>query len=136
MSILEPFLKYRTVILTKGENVNMRLSYYLLMIMLLLLLRCSEGQRPEGLLDHEEMVSLMIEVYLAEARISTRGIPRDSAAKLFEPFERSLIAKRGITDSTLYASYAYYLQQPDELERILDAVMDSLNLREQLPTKP
>lgn len=136
MSILEPFLMYRTVILTKGVTESLRSFKFIFIITALLLLGCGNEEKPEGLLNQDEMVSLMVDVYLAEARISTTGISRDSASKLFEPYESALLAKRGITDSILQANYAYYLQEPDELEKILDAVIDTLNLREQRSTKP
>jgi hypothetical protein len=131
MSILEPFLMYTTVILTKGDKLSLETYKPIFVIIALLLFGCGSQEKPKGLLSQDEMVSLMVDVYLAEARISTTGIPRDSATKLFEPYESALIAKRGITDSILQANYAYYLQKPDELEKILDAVIDTLNLREQ-----
>lgn len=127
---------YRTVILTKGVKESLRSFKFIFIIVGLFLFGCGNEKKPEGLLNQDEMVSLMVDVYLAEARISTTGIPRDSAAKLFEPYESALLAKRGITDSILQANYAYYLQQPGELEKILDAVIDTLNLREQRPPKP
>lgn len=122
---------YTTVILTKGDKVSLETYKPIFVIIALLLFGCGSQEKPKGLLSQDEMVSLMVDVYLAEARISTTGIPRDSATKLFEPYENALIAKRGITDSILQANYAYYLQKPDELEKILDAVIDTLNLREQ-----
>lgn len=99
--------------------------------MLIALIQCKEEQKPAGIMNEEEMVSLLVELYLAEAKISLTGIRRDSANKLFLPYEESIIVSRGITDSTLNQSYDYYFQHPDELEHILDAVMDTLNLREQ-----
>jgi len=58
-------------------------------------------------------------------------LTRDSAYRLFLPYQDSLLHKRGIQDSLLKKSYAYYLQRPAELEAIYDAIIDSLSLREQ-----
>lgn len=127
---------YTTVILTKGDKVSLEPLKLIFVLFVLLVFGCGSQEKPKGLLNHDEMVSLMVDIYLVEARISTTGIPRDSASKLFEPYESTLIAKRGITDSVLQANYAYYLQKPDELEKILDAVIDTLNLREQRLPKP
>jgi len=82
-------------------------------------------------LDKDEMVALLVDVYLSEAKVTVAGVPRDSAYKLFAHFDRSVTVSRGIADSTLTASYEYYFQRPEELEKILDAVIDTLNLREQ-----
>lgn len=76
-------------------------------------------------------MNLMVDVYLAEARISSVQISRDSAIKLFYPYEDSLVTRKGLSDSLLMVNYQYYLQRPKELESILDAVIDTLNLREQ-----
>lgn len=135
MSILEPFSVYPTVNLTKGVTEMKGRIKYLSLAVVLCLTRCgNEEKKPEGLLNKQEMVALMVEVYLAEAKISVNNISRDSAAKLFGPFEESILAERGMVDSTLKANYSYYLQKPVELESILDAVIDTLNLREQRTT--
>ncbi|MCB0491124.1 MAG: DUF4296 domain-containing protein [Cyclobacteriaceae bacterium] len=131
MSILEPFSVYRTVNLTKGVTEMMRRLKYLAIVVLIALVQCKQEQKPPHLLNEEEMVTMLVDLYLAEAKVTLTGIRRDSANKLFHPYEESIIASRGITDSTLNESYNYYFQHPDELEKILDAVMDTLNLREQ-----
>jgi hypothetical protein len=131
MSILEPFSVYRTVNLTKGVTEMMRRLKYLAIVVLIPLMQCKQEQKPSGLLNKEEMVNLLVELYLSEAKVTLTGIRRDSANKLFLPYEESVVASRGITDSTLNENYNYYFQHPDELEKILDAVIDTLNLREQ-----
>lgn len=103
----------------------------MIIVVFISLVQCKEEQKPASIMNEEEMVNLLVELYLAEAKISLTGIRRDSANKLFLPYEESVIASRGIPDSTLNKSYDYYFQHPDELEHILDAVMDTLNLREQ-----
>lgn len=126
-----PFSVYPTVNLTKGVIEMTGWMKYIGLAVILTLLQCKGDEKPKGVLTEQEMVNLMVELYLAEARVTLTGIPRDSAAKLFNPYEETLVAKRGISDSTLKANYNYYLQNPDKLERILDAVIDTLNLREQ-----
>lgn len=131
MSILEPFLVYPTVNLTKGVTEMMGWIKYLVFVAIMTLVQCKGEQRPADLLNKDEMVNLLVELYLSEAKVSLAGIPRDSAKKLFSPYDESVAASRGITDSTLKTSYNYYLQRPEEMEKILDAVIDTLNLREQ-----
>lgn len=106
---------------------------YILLMLVLMLAQCGDEKKPKGLLTQDQMVSLMVDVYLAEARLSAKGISRDSASKLFAPFEKKLLTQKGLTDSVLKANYTYYLERPKELEIILDAVIDTLSLREQRP---
>ncbi len=104
---------------------------YLWPLFVLVLFHCKDQSKPEGLLNKQEMINLMVDIYLAEARISSVQMSRDSAIKLFYPYEDSLISRRGLSDSLLMVNYKYYLQSPSELESILDAVIDTLTLREQ-----
>lgn len=104
----------------------------ILLLLLALLGSCSEVKEPESVLSREQMVDLMMDIYLAEARTNLLPIERDSAYKLFLPFQDSLLHRKEIPDSLLKKSYAYYLQRPAELEAIYDAIIDSLSLREQL----
>ena len=131
MSIFEAALRVSTINFTKGDMEMMGWKGYLLICAIFLGLSCQKETKPKGLLSQTEMTSLMVEMYLAEAKIATSRISRDSANKLFRPYEKSVLEKRGISDSTLKANYAYYMERPKELEQLMDAVIDTLSLREQ-----
>ena len=92
---------------------------------------CQKEKLPKGVLSKEELSALMVNIYLAEARLSVAMVPRDSADKLFKPFQAKLLKDRGISDSTMSITYQYYVQHPQELEQIYDSVIDTLALREQ-----
>ncbi len=87
--------------------------------------------KPRTVLTKEKLTALIIEMYLAEAKMDATSLPRDSTIKFFVPREKQILEKLGIPDSTLKITYDYYLQHPNEFEEIYDAVIDSLNLREQ-----
>lgn len=98
---------------------------------------CQKDKRPEGVLSPEELSKLMVEMYLAEARISGKNMVKDSAMKYFVPFEEKLKAKHGVSDSIMRMTYQYYISHSEELEKIYDSVIDTLSLREQKErTKP
>ena len=101
------------------------------LILLALLGSCSEAKQTEAVLSREQMVDIMMDIYLAEARTNLLPMDRDSAYKLFLPYQDSLMHRKGVSDSLLKKSYSYYLQRPAELEAIYDAIIDSLSLREQ-----
>lgn len=108
------------------------MTRYLRYLFLASLLLCScEEEKPKEILSKEEMTDFLIEIYLSEARIGATPVNRDSGLKLFYPRQKQILEKRGIPDSTLRATYQYYLQHPDEMDAILGTVIDSLALREQ-----
>ncbi|HBK88373.1 MAG: DUF4296 domain-containing protein [Cyclobacteriaceae bacterium] len=109
----------------------MKLSF-LLVILLLLPLSCKKDEKlPPGVMTREEMVKWMIPIYLAEARTQLLNLNRDSAYRIFIPLQDSLKRSSGIQDSVFVKSYQYYLDHSPELEAVYDAVIDSLSLREQ-----
>jgi hypothetical protein len=104
-------------------------TYGWLCLFAMLVAACGGEQRPAGVLDQQQMSSLLIELYLAESRINLQNVPKDSGYKYFVPFEDSLLTQRALSDSVLSKSYQYYLDHPEEFERVYAAVVDSLNLR-------
>lgn len=90
----------------------------------------STNEMPKDVLTKTELTSFMIEMYVAEAHLEAISLPKDSAIKLFIPYEENLKRKFTISDSTLKKTYQYYLKNPKELEAVYDALIDSLNLKE------
>ena len=88
-------------------------------------------QEAKGILTKEELTTFLIEMYLAESRVDNIPIVKDSAIKLFIPYEEKLMKKYKLSDSTLKKTYQYYMDHPKEMEAVYDAVIDSLSLREQ-----
>jgi hypothetical protein len=116
-----------TINFIKGISSPMVL---LLAGVLLFLSSCQKAKKPEGVLSEQEIASLMVEMYVAEAKLNTIPVSRDSAIRLFQPFENSYLQKRKISDEVLKKTYRYYLERPAEFEKIYDSVIDTLNLRE------
>ncbi len=88
---------------------------------------------PEGVLPKARMVSFLIDMHIAEARINDLSLRRDSSERFFKVVEDSLFKKHGIPNDTVYLkSYEYYLKDVQGLDDIYSAVVDSLSLRERL----
>lgn len=105
-----------------------------LLISLLFLLSCGEpDNKPEGLLSKEQMVNLLTDIHIAEARANRSQLRSyDSIQVYYKALEKDVFKKHK-TDSTVYKkSYAYYLEHMKELDDIYAAVVDSLSLRENL----
>jgi hypothetical protein len=116
----------------------------LLLVFLFCLLwsACSSPKKPEGVLTQAQLSALFLDIYLAEARLEAMPMIRDSSVRYFVPFEEKLLKSKGISDSTIKKTYAYYLSHPKELEQVYDAVIDTLVLHDQrlvhgpIPKKP
>jgi Domain of unknown function (DUF4296) len=92
---------------------------------------CETKKMPQGVLTKPELADYLVEMYVAEARMTGLSVMPDSSRKLFQPFEEALMKKRGISDSVMRITYRYYVNNPNELEEVYDVVIDTLSLREQ-----
>ncbi len=118
--------------------INMYVSYSKIPVVILILAvalgfvttGCDNEEVPEGILPKEQLTNIMIDFYLSESRLNGYSISKDSARKLFIPYEDSVLMKYGVSDSALQKTYQYYFDHPIELEKIYEVVIDSLSLRE------
>lgn len=115
---------------TKLRAVNFK-RVFLLVFLVVYGTACVKEKLPVGVLTKEAFSSVLVDVYLAQSRLTATLVSRDSSDKLFKPFEEKLLKSKNITDSSMKITYQYYLNHPKELEEIYDSVIDTLSLREQ-----
>lgn len=103
----------------------------------LAVMACKQQQAPDHILTEQEMVHLLMEIYVAEEKLSAAGIPFDSAKNIFPKFEARIFDKLKVSDSVYLKSMEYYKANPEKLHAVFSAVIDSLNLKAQsAPTTP
>ncbi|HMP98231.1 MAG TPA: DUF4296 domain-containing protein [Cyclobacteriaceae bacterium] len=98
------------------------------------LFACRSERSPGEVLSEKEMVKVLIEIYMAEARVMEMHVDRDSAERVFQAYEQRIYQKLNIPEEDYKRSYQYYLENSSKLEKIYTAVVDSLSLREQRQT--
>lgn len=103
---------------------------------IIFLISSCEPKSDVRVLSEEEMVSVLMELYVTESKISRVSISNDSIKKIFPQFEAKILEKLNVSDSTFHRSMEYYLSNPKQLEHIYTALVDSLNLRAQSTTAP
>ena len=79
------------------------------------------------------MVDLMIEIHLLESKINYVSVkPVDSTQALYNHLESKLFDQLEITKEQYERSFNYYVDHPDELEKIYEVVVDSLQAMEKI----
>ena len=116
-------------ILTRWQTKSLTLKVMLLAY-LFASFSCSSEKIPEEVLKHEQMVPILVDMYLAESKVNELKIKRDSALIIFQVYEERIYAKHNVSYDTYRASLAYYYDHPEVLENIYETVLDSLNLLE------
>lgn len=87
---------------------------------------------PEGVIPKDKMISIFIDMHIMESQISTLNLKRDSSKILFKHYEQKVFEKHNVQDSIYHHSYNYYLYNVNDMEKIYDAVIDSLSLHERI----
>ncbi len=98
---------------------------------LVILCACSTNEAPEDLIGTEKMVKVLTEVHLLETKINNLSIdPYDSTKAVYNHYEKLLFEDLGITQDQYERSFNYYVDNPNEFEKIYNAVVDTLMQRE------
>jgi hypothetical protein len=113
----------------KGFNISL-VACTLVLGALSILSSCQQEEK-QRILSHNEMVTVMSEIYIIEDKINRLSLEPDSSRKIFERMKIKVEEKTGVSDSVFQRSMKYYRERPAELEKIYTALVDSLNLKEQ-----
>ncbi|WP_436517207.1 DUF4296 domain-containing protein [Ekhidna sp. To15] len=98
---------------------------------LVIVCSCSGSNEPDDLIGREQMVKVMTEVHLLEAKINKVPVaPVDSTQAVYDHYEKLLFKDLGITQDQYERSFNYYVDNPNEFEKIYSAVVDSLMEKE------
>jgi len=86
---------------------------------------------PPKLVPKPEMVTLLVQLHVLEARLENVRLSPDSARALFLSQQRELFWQHNITpdDSAFVRSYRYYATHDKDLDGIYAQVLDSLTAR-------
>ena len=103
------------------------------LLLLALSLSCTSNSSPQGVLDEDLMVSILVEIQLAEGKVSSLPISYDSSQVLYTLLERDIFSKHGVSDSGFVTSMEYYLEDAEKMDRMYARVIDSLVVLESNP---
>ncbi|HPM30358.1 MAG TPA: DUF4296 domain-containing protein [Chryseolinea sp.] len=113
-------------------QVKRLVYYFILLVSLFLEVSCGgKEEKSEKVLSQAEMVSTLMDIYIAEQKSTFITTKQDSSEFIFKKLNAKVLESHNVQDSVLKKSFDYYLAHPKEMEAIYTAIVDSLNLREQ-----
>lgn len=92
--------------------------------------RPEEPVPPANLLPREQMVRVLVDLHLTEARVEGAGLTPDSARALYKQQAKGLYSRYKTNEATFQQSLKYYAIHGKDLEEIYTTVVDSLGVRE------
>ncbi len=93
------------------------------------LLSCSDSV-PNGILEKKQMVTVLINIHLAEAKANNSFLNSDTLKIFYQSLEDTLFIRYNTDKNTFEKSFQYYMGTPSVMEKIYAQVVDSLSLRE------
>lgn len=99
---------------------------FLSFLFLTLGLSCTSTSSPQGILDESLMASILVDIQLAEGKVSSLPISYDSSQVLYSLLEKDIFLKHEVTDSVFIESMEYYLESAEKMDQIYARVIDSL----------
>lgn len=108
-------------------------------LMAILVFACGKNDEHtagSGVLSKDQMVHVLIDLYVTEQKIELIKLKGDSGRKIFERLDSGIFVKAGFTSEQFQESYNYYVDRPKEFELLYTALVDSLSLREQRLSVP
>ncbi len=85
-----------------------------------------KNEKPKNLFSQEEMVGIVLDIHLMEAKVQRQALPAIES-NILQAELLQYVYQRHKTDSLTFSqSYDYYMEHIEELEAIYKAVQDSL----------
>ncbi len=85
---------------------------------------------PEGILPERKMISILVDLQVAESKIKTLRVSSDSARHIFNIYEVQILDQHNVTADDYLQSYEYYLENHRLMSRVHQAVLDTLLARQ------
>ena len=102
---------------------------FLFAVVLLVFACGGKEEVPDDILSEMEMVDLLIDIRVAEGKVGTLTLGKDSSAVIYKTLETQIFEDHDIDSAIYVKSHNYYLLHPEKYMRITDIVIDSLKYR-------
>ena len=90
----------------------------------------STEKRPADLLPEQQMVQILADVHIAEARIENHILYPDTALMVFNKEQKQILAQHGVDEEEFRKTYRYYLDNLGQMDRLYEIILDTLSVRE------
>lgn len=91
---------------------------------------------PKGVIPPSAMVVVLTDLHIADARLGEIRLRSDSLQNLSKRYKSDILDRHGYTSEDFERSMVFYLDHPVIFDDVYEAVIDTLNLRQQKLQKP
>ncbi|HNP19917.1 MAG TPA: DUF4296 domain-containing protein [Fulvivirga sp.] len=103
----------------------------ILLFACLMIVGCTRTKEiPNDIMKPNEMVPVLLDIYLAESQITELRLNRDTTASIFQTYEGLIYDSLNVDREKYKKSLTYYYDHTDQLEIIYEAILDTLTKRD------
>jgi len=106
---------------------------HFLTYLFLSILGCHGEEIPKDILSIDQMTAILIDVHIAEGKIMELKQQPDTALIILRHFEDEIFTKYNLSREEYEKSFRYHLNNIKSLQEIYSRVVDSLNVRKEVP---
>lgn len=118
-------------------KISLRALFLLIVISGSTFFGCSRTPKvPKDVIPVPAMVMVLTELHIADARLGDIRLRADSLQNLSKRYKSDILDRFGYTPEDFDKSMAFYLDNPVIFDDVYEAVIDTLNLRQQKLQKP
>ena len=103
------------------------MKYFLLILIFVLAVSCSNSKIPKGTLTYKEITPVLVELHLAEAILSQRQGQDALRENYSNDLYLSILKKYNLNQTVFEKSVLYYGKHPEKYKPIYDEVLNQLN---------
>jgi hypothetical protein len=115
------------------EIMNLKNSLLILLIASLgvFMTRCgsgeSEGQAPDYVIEEEKFIEMMTDFALVESTLNT-NVNNQSGAAFDSAYNFNILNEHKVSKGKYDSTVKYYSSEPEEFKRIMETVLERLNI--------
>lgn len=129
MASFDPIHLYKII---RTHRLKLVRNSFFVILILLIFVNCSkkEQELPPNVLTRDQMVRVLIDVHILEAKVKKLYLPRDTSKMVYNHYEKMLFKDQGISKAQYEESMSYYIDEIGTMKDIYDQVVDSLLARQ------
>lgn len=89
-----------------------------------------QNETPENILDEDKMISVLIDLHIADSVLELEKTPKDSAAIKLASYQDQILQKHNVEKTKYEKTLKYYKNNPAKFEKLYEKLLQKMNIME------
>ena len=115
--------------------INIKYTFRLSLILIIVLFSACEsrdsGKVPDGIIPESNMISIMVDLHIVDATISTKHFNLRGNNKKIAKYYNYVLKKHGYDRVEFNKSVRFYSKNPERFDKMYDKVIEKLSKKQE-----